>query len=488
MPATPPSSPPARSSSARWRAFVIALLVAAITVMDLSKINVTLPSIEAALGASSTSLQVLVAGYVLTFGLVLVPSGRIGDQRSRRGMFLIGLLLFTLMSLLCAIAPTIELLLVARLLQGVAAGIQMPQVLGLIQQLFQTPQERGTAFGLFGAVVGVSIAVGPTVSGLLIAAGGPVDGWRWTFWMNVPICVVVWVLAYRMLPMRRSVTITPLALDPIGILLLGCATLALMWPFLFTTGSADDNPHRWWLLGAAALITAAFIVWERRYEASGKTPLVPLGLFRRAAYRHGLLVMLAYFAATPSMFLLTNLFLQTGADYAAVYAGLVTIGYALSSAVFSWLSGAWVVRFGRGMVNLGLVVVLLSVGGLVIAALTMPTQILGWVMSAVLLVGGLGAGLVMSPNQTLALMDVDAAQGGLAGSVGQLGQRIGTAIGTAFALSLFYATVRARDGAAHATVYAEAYAYGMLAVAALYLLALLVGMWDQFYLARSRGR
>src|SRR5690606_26202556 len=144
-------------------------------------------------------------------------------------------------------------------------------------------------------------------------------------------------------PMRRSVTITPLALDPIGILLLGCATLALMWPFLFTTGSADDNPHRWWLLGAAALITAAFIVWERRYEASGKTPLVPLGLFRRAAYRHGLLVMLAYFAATPSMFLLTNLFLQTGADYAAVYAGLVTIGYALSSAVFSWLSGAWVV-------------------------------------------------------------------------------------------------------------------------------------------------
>ena len=130
-------------------------------IVDLTKVNVALPSIEEALGAGSTELQLLVAGFVLTFGLTLVPAGRLGDQGSRKVMFLIGLSLFTLTSLVCALAPTTGVLLVGRLLQGVAAGIQMPQVLGLVQQLFQGA-ERGAAFGLFGATIGIATAFGPT--------------------------------------------------------------------------------------------------------------------------------------------------------------------------------------------------------------------------------------------------------------------------------------------------------------------------------------
>ncbi len=145
--------------------------VAAITILDLSKVNVALPSIEEALGAGSTELQLIVSGYVLTFGLVLVPMGRLGDQRSRRALFIVGLSLFTVTSLLCAIAVSPVMLMVARLLQGVAAGIQMPQVLGLIQQLFQG-KERGRAFGLFGATIGIATAFGPTLGGLLILVGG----------------------------------------------------------------------------------------------------------------------------------------------------------------------------------------------------------------------------------------------------------------------------------------------------------------------------
>src|SRR5690606_32546006 len=142
---TPATEAPDRR---RWRAFAVAVTVASITILDLTKVNVALPSIETALGAASTELQLVVSGYVLTFGLTLVPMGRLGDQRSRRTLFLVGLALFTLTSLVCALATTSTMLLVGRLVQGIAAGIQMPQVLGLVQQLF-TGAERGRAFGIF---------------------------------------------------------------------------------------------------------------------------------------------------------------------------------------------------------------------------------------------------------------------------------------------------------------------------------------------------
>lgn len=173
--------PPAQ----RWRAFAVCVTVAALTILDLTKVNVALPAIEHSLDASSTSLQLIVSGYILTFGLALVPAGRLGDFRSRKVFFIIGLTLFTVMSVACALAPTSDVLLVARLLQGVAAGIQMPQVIGLIQQMFHG-RERGKAFGLFGAMIGVSTAFGPTIGGLLIALGGEQSGWRWIFWMNLP--------------------------------------------------------------------------------------------------------------------------------------------------------------------------------------------------------------------------------------------------------------------------------------------------------------
>src|SRR3712207_5229167 len=135
----------------RWRAFSVCVAVAALTILDLSKVNVGLPSIEDAFRAGPTELQAIVAGYALAFGLVLVPAGRLGDIHSRRTMFLVGITAFTVTSLLCAIAPTVELLMVGRFLQGVAAGIPMPQVVGLTQQLFQGA-ERGRAVGLFGAM------------------------------------------------------------------------------------------------------------------------------------------------------------------------------------------------------------------------------------------------------------------------------------------------------------------------------------------------
>lgn len=460
--------------------------VAALTILDLSKVNVALPSIEKALGAGSTQLQIVVSGYVLMFGLALVPFGRLGDQRSRKTLFLIGLSLFLVTSIVCAVAPTIEVLIAGRLVQGLAAGIQMPQVIGTIQQIF-VGTERGRAFGLFGATIGIATAIGPTLGGLMIALGGAQDGWRWIFWMNVPLCALVMAGVLGILPRTRRSTPGRLQLDPVGLLLLALTIVTLMWPFLLTTGAPTDDPRRWWTLALFVVFVTAFIWWERRYAASGRAPLVPFSLFSISSFRNGTLVVTAYFTAIPAMFLLTTLFLQTGVGTEPVFAGMVSIGFAVTSAVTAWFGGNLVSRLGRPLVVWGLAVVLLSIAALAVVAYTVPPGAVEVAMAAVMVVAGAGAGFVVAPNQTLTLADIPTREGGLAGSVGQLGQRIGTAVGTAIGLSLFYSTISREkgDGQGGLAVFHDAYAYGMIAVGAFVALALLIGVIDLG--ARRRG-
>ncbi|WP_105565126.1 MFS transporter [Microbacterium halophytorum] len=465
----------------RWRAFWVCVSVAAFTILDISKVNVALPTIEGSLGGGSTELQLVVSGYILSFGLGLVPFGRIGDQRSRRTLMLVGLCGFALASLLCAVAPTIWWLVIARFLQGVAAGIQVPQVMGTIQLLF-TGRERGVAFGLFGATVGLATAFGPTLGGALIAIGGAEDGWRWIFWMNVPLALLVALGVLLLLPQVRRPANGRLELDPVGLLLFAVAVVCLMTPFLLTTGSPEDSPARWWLLVPFLLFCAAFIAWERRYAARGLPPLVPLRLFRVVSWRNGNAIQLLYFAGLPTVFLLTAVFLQTGLGLEAVYAGMVTIGFAVLSAFTSWLSGRLVHRFGRALVIVGLMIVLGAIVGLVLVAYFAPDEAAPWLMAAILAVGGLGGGIVISPNQTLTLAEIPPVEGGLAGSVGQLGQRIGNAVGTSIGLSLFYATIYSESGGdgAHAdsAVFHDAYGAGLLAAAVCVAGALAVAFMD----------
>ena len=463
----------------RWRAFWVCVSVAALTILDLSKVNVALPSIEKALGAGSTQLQIVVSGYVLMFGLALVPFGRLGDQRSRKVLFVVGLSLFLVTSVVCATAPSIEVLIVGRLVQGLAAGIQMPQVLGTIQQIFVGTQ-RGRAFGLFGATIGIATAIGPTLGGLMIALGGAQDGWRWIFWINVPLCALVIAGVLGFLPRTRRRMPGRLQLDPIGLVLLAFTILTLMWPFLFTTGAPTDDPRRWWTLVLFVVFLTAFTWWERRYAASGRAPLVPFSLFSISSFRNGTLVVTTYFTAIPAMFLLTTLFLQVGVGTEPVFAGMVSIGFAVASAITAWFGGNLVSRLGRPLVVWGLVVVLISVVALAIVAYTVPAGAVEYAMAAVMIFAGAGAGLVVAPNQTLTLADIPTREGGLAGSVGQLGQRVGTAVGTAIGLSLFYSTVyrEKESGLGGIDVFHDAYAYGMVAVGVFVGIALLIGVID----------
>ncbi|MHA6695707.1 MFS transporter [Homoserinimonas sp. A520] len=461
----------------RWEAFAVCAAVAALTIMDLSKINVGLPTIELSLGGGPTELQLIVAGYALAFGLALVPAGRLGDVGSRKAMFVIGLVSFTLASVLCALAPTIEVLVIGRILQGVAAGIQMPQVLGLIQQLFQG-QERGKAFGLFGAIIGLSTAFGPTLGGLLIAIGGEVDGWRLMFWMNVPLGILALIFAIRLLPAHQQHESLKTELDVVGILLLGAAIFSLMLPFVLTTGGPDDDPNRWYWLIGFVVAGVAFVLWEKNFLARGKSPVIRFALLKLQSYRNGVLVATAYFAALPAVFLLTTLYLQQGLGLAAAFAGMVTIPFALVSAYTSWIGGRLVNKYGPWLVLTGLGLVIAGLALALPIAAYAPTELVPWLLSAAMIISGAGGGLVISPNQTLTLQDVPVAQGGVAGSVAQVGQRAGTAIGVAAATSTYFATIYGESDAPGITVYADAFHNGLYVALGLVAVALVFGVLD----------
>lgn len=233
----------------RWQAVGVGLVAAFMTLLDVSIVNVAVPSIDRALHASSSDLQWILSGYALTFGLALVPAGRFGDARGRRNAFVFGIALFTLTSALAGLATSPTWLVIARLLQGAAAGIVNPQVIGLIQQLFRGP-ERARPFGLLGATIGISTAVGPLLGGLLIAIGGEDHGWRWVFFVNVPVGILAVILGWRLLPGRAAHQRGSHRLDPVGVLLLGVGVFLVLLPLVqeqqwHTRGSGRSSRSAW---------------------------------------------------------------------------------------------------------------------------------------------------------------------------------------------------------------------------------------------------
>jgi len=461
----------------RWRAYAVAVGVASLTILDLAKINVAIPAISSVLGAGATEVQLLLSGFVLAFGLLLVPAGRIGDLYSRRFMFLLGLTLFIGASCVGMLAPTIELLITGRILQGFAAGLLMPQVLGLVQQLFQG-RERGQDFGIFGAVIGLSTAFGPTLGGFLVGVGGDDFGWRLLFAMNVPLGIAAFVMAVRWLPRTQDTSQAVKDFDLVGTALLGLTTFSLMLPFVLTTGTDVDDPSRWWWLVAAVVAGVMFVLWERAYLARGKVAIIDFELFRISTFRNGILISSFYFAALPATFIVLTLFLQQGLGFSPVVAGMVTIPFALISAYTSYRSGKVVHKRGRPLVVVGLSFVLAGFGLVVLASVIVPDPYIPIAVAIAMTVAGAGGGAVISPNQTLMLEDIPVHQGGLAGSLAQVGQRIGTAIGLAATLSTFFFVLADEVNEPLSVAYHDAFIVAATVVVGLVVAALLFALMD----------
>ncbi|GAA2038406.1 MFS transporter [Terrabacter terrae] len=428
----------------RWKALWVCLVAGFMTLLDVSIVNVALPSIQKGLGATPSDLQWVVSGYALTFGLTLVPSGRIGDALGRRTVFVVGVVLFGVSSLACGLAPSSALLVVARLVQGAAGGILNPQVSGLIQQMFRGP-ERGRAFGLLGATIGISTAVGPVVGGLILNGLGEQTGWRWIFFVNLPVAVAAVVLAMRWLPAPperdRSRRID---VDPVGVVLLGLGVLGILLPIVESGRGGSTVP--WWVAVVGAGFLVVFLVWERTYTRRGRTPVVDLALFTVPGYSSGAAVGTIYFGGFTGIFFVLTIFFQEELGYSPLLAGLAVTPFAAGSAVSSALGGRLVDRFERALVTAGLAVVLVGLIAVDVVLTTEHGPSVGWWLAGPLLVAGIGSGFVISPNVTLTVAGVPVERAGTAGGLLQTGQRIGTAAGIALIGSVLYSGLAAGRG------------------------------------------
>ncbi|HEU5266937.1 MAG TPA: MFS transporter, partial [Jatrophihabitans sp.] len=423
----------------RWLALIVCCSALFMTLLDVSVTNVALPSIARATDASPAQLQWVVSGYTLAFGLVPVLAGRLGDDHGRRLMFQVGVGSFAVTSMSAGLAPTAEVLIAARVLQGLAGGLINPQVSGLVQQMFGSA-ERGRAFGVLGTTVGVGTALGPLVGGALIALGGPHVGWRLVFFVNIPVGIAVIVLARRLLPTHQHDGRH--RLDIVGAALLGAATFCILFAAVQYDSARDARLAL--LAIPAAILLIVFFRRERRLTRAQQDPLVDLRLFRVPSYSAGVFFALAYFPAMAGLPLVLAIYYQDGLGYTALQSGIGVTAYAIGSAIGAPVAGRFVTRIGRPLLLVGLAC--FAVGAIALAVLAGHGAA---ALAPALFLMGAGSGACITPNQALSLMRVDPVAGSTAGGVLQTAQRIGIAIGQATIGAAFFAAL-SRGGYAHA--------------------------------------
>ena len=481
----PSSPPPARDTNApeHQRLLPTLLIPAFVTLLAVSSVNVILPAVSQDLSAGTAGLQLVVSGYSLVFGVVLVPAGRAGDVMGRGRIFVIGMILFGVGSLASGLAPDIVTLNLARVVMGVGSGLLNPQVAGMIQQYY-SGESRGRAFGLFGAVIGVSVAVGPVLSGGLIGWLGDDWGWRASFLINVPLVLLgVWA-AHRYLPDSAwhrqdggsGAGRDRVDLDPVGMVLLAAGTLLIMIPFM----EASAGAWVWGLEAAGIGIVSAWVVWERRYRARGGAPMVDLSLLAIPSFAYGSLAIAVYFLGYTSVWIIVAQYVQAGLGSTALVSGAVGVPAALAGSVAAAVAGRRVIRVGRVMVlggmAAGMAGLLASVGIIHMHARAGWSP---WWLTLTLLLLGVGQGLVVSPNQTLSLADVPLEYAGAAGGILQTGERIGTSIGIAAITGLTFRV-------SHSSGWDVAAQVGLLAVVAAIAVSAAIAAVDLRLAARRR--
>ncbi|OLO49311.1 MFS transporter [Actinomyces oris] len=493
MPTPRPRDPAQMPRSNHERLLPTLLIPAFVSLLAVSSVNVILPAVSHSLSAGTAGLQLVVSGYALVFGVVLVPAGRAGDVMGRGRLFVIGMLLFGAGSLASGLASDVVTLNLARVVMGVGSGLLNPQVTGMIQQYY-TGEARGRAFGLFGAVIGVSVALGPVLSGGFIGWLGDDRGWRVSFLINVPLTLAgVWA-ARRYLPAsawrRGSDTgqteraeATGAAhrggvdLDPVGMGLLAVGTLLIMIPFM----EASAGTWIWGLEIAGIGVIGAWVAWEKRYRARGGAPMVDLSLLAIPSFAYGSLAIAVYFLGYTSVWIIVAQYVQVGLGSTALASGLIGVPAALAGSIAAAIAGRRVIRVGRVMVLGGMV---LGMAGLLASIGTMHMHARAgwspWWLTLTLLVLGVGQGLVVSPNQTLSLADVPLEYAGAAGGILQTGERIGASIGIAVITGLTFRV-------SHSSGWEVAAQAGLLAVVAAIVVAAGVAVID-LRLARRRRR
>ncbi|MFH8656560.1 MFS transporter [Streptomyces afghaniensis] len=413
------------------------LLAAALPLIDFFIVNVALPTIGTDLAASESVLELVVAGYGVSYAVLLVLGGRLGDLFGRRRLFLVGMAAFGLTSLACGLAPGAWSLVAARVAQGASAAAMLPQVLATIQATTTGPR-RAKAMGLYGATAGLSMVAGQILGGVLVAADIAGTGWRSVFLVNVPVVLAGLFLAARTVPETRSARPEPV--DVPGTVLLAASLLTLLVPL--TEGRAAGWPLWTWLsLVAFPFVAAAFYVVERRADRAGRTPLVPPSLFALTSLRRGLLLVLPFSIGFSGFMFVIAVALQQGAGLDPVAAGLALAPLAVVFFVFSLLGPRLVARYGTRVVTAGAALQGLGLALMALAAWRFWPH-LGFVeLLPGAAVAGAGQALQLPVVYRVILSEVPPARAGVGSGVMITTQQSALALGVATLGTLFLSLV-----------------------------------------------
>jgi len=386
--------------------------------LDVTIVNVALPSIQRELHASVSGLQWIIDAYTLVLASFLILSGSTADRVGRKRIFLTGLTAFTLGSALCSLAPSLAWLIAFRAIQALGGSMLNPVALSIIANTFTEPRERARAIGVWGAVVGISLSLGPIVGGLLVES----VGWRGIFWVNIPVGVAAFLLTARFIPESRAPH--GRKLDPAGQLLVIITLAGLIYGIIEGPGSGWTSPKILACFIVAAAALAGLVAYERRRAE----PLIDLRFFRSAPFSGATLIAVCAFAALGGFLLLNTLYLQNVRGYSALQAGLYTVPMAAVTIVAAPLSGRIVGSRGP---RLPLIVAGLgiAVSGLLLTRLTATTS-MTWLFTTYVIFG-IGFGLVNAPITNTAVSGMPRAQAGVAAAVASTSRQIGQSLGVA---------------------------------------------------------
>ena len=386
--------------------------------LDITVVNVALPSIGQDLHAGVSGLQWTVAAYTVVLGSLLLFSGSTADRIGRRRTFVLGLTVFSVASLLCSLAPSTELLVAFRVLQAIGGSMLNPVAMSIITNTFTDQRERAQAVGIWGAVFGISMALGPIVGGTLVSS----IGWRSIFWINLPIGLAAIALTLRFIPESKAPR--PRRFDPVGQVLVMVLLATLTYGII-------EAPSRGWF--SPAILTAlsaagSALLGLLLYEPRRRDPLVDLRFFRSVPFSASMVISVAAFAAFGGFLFLNTLYLQEGRGLSPVQAGLATVPMAVMTVLASPLSGRMVGRHGP---RLPLVIsgVALATACAMLAGVD-PMSPFARLCAAYVLFG-LGFGFVNAPITNAAVSGMPRAQAGVASAIATTSRQVGQTLGVA---------------------------------------------------------
>lgn len=398
--------------------------------MDATIVNVAIPAIRTDLDATPSQMQWVVDIYTLVLASLLILAGAAADRFGRRRVFQIGLSIFAVGSLVCSIAPDIHALIGARLLQGLGGSMMNPVALSIISQVFYRPVERARALGIWGAVVGVSMALGPVAGGLLIH----LVGWRAVFWINLPICAAAILLTARFVPETKSATLRNL--DPVGQVLAVLALFGIVFALIEGPVLGWTNPV---LLGIATGAVMAFLGFLR-YESRRVDPFIDLRYFRSVPFASATVTAVCAFAGWAAFLFMMSLYLQGERGYSAMATGLIYSPIAVGALVFSPLSGRLVGRFGSRP-SLLISGVMITAAAVMLMFLTPSTPV--WAMLAIFAAYGIGFGMINAPVTNAAVSGMPRDRAGAASAITSTSRQVGVSIGVALCGSVAGAALAA---------------------------------------------